>query len=242
MSFVLEKADKEKYLLVIAMTDTQRFYLHRSIAMQKVFFRNFEHVFDINFPVEISFEYDFDYAIYKYYSGYALCKDLVPCESLKNVSDHQALDAKVDGYLIEEIVENLLLIWPVQYRKRISRLIAFRKWIASLSRKPRVKLFLEHGDFNNENVLFNNRYMLIDFEFGAFYQPVGFDVYSYMRSVGHRQNDDLSEMKLRLMDDANDVLDKEYNYRLKNMLIYYALFFFIKKHSVYKLFEIKKGR
>ncbi len=234
VSIIVEDSNGAKYLLVIALSDIQRFYLRRSISIQKVFSSMIGKEFQINFPINVKYDSNFDYVMYKYFDDYIFCDNMIPVEILTRYYNEAALEVNVNEDSIDEICENLLLTWPIKYRKQIRTLQSFKSWVAKINSMDRVSLFLEHGDFNNENVLINKEIMLIDFEFGAFCQPVGFDKFSFIKSLEINQYDKLAEIKSGLMDDANDVLDKEHHYRISNTLLYYITLVLVRFNSLRK--------
>jgi len=113
------------------------------------------------------------------------------------------------------IVEGFLGAWPPEFRKLICTLYQFERFVVELQQLKKVATVFEHGDFTSNNIRRQGqRYYIFDFEFCKTDQPVGFDLYDYLKSCGKLKrlsslvpNLDLNTYKYELIMKINEVLE-----------------------------------
>ena len=126
-----------------------------------------------------------------------------------------AAEEPVTDEKVASIVSGFLSAWPPKFHKLIHTLSQFGKFVRELQQLKSVATVFEHGDFTSNNIRRQGQaYYLFDFEFCKTDQPVGFDLYDYLKSCGTLKkmsdlvpNMDLNTTKYELIMKINEVLD-----------------------------------
>ncbi len=181
--FICEHDGKE-FLVVIATTDIQKFYLKRSIYMQEEFFPEFHEYFVFNMPIlygELMNEF---YVIYEYFNHLKWSKKtLSPVRCLQRIHKKFADEYEMTPDIFRKIQDDFLSAWPESLHEAIKSLDLFNDYFDEVGKMGTVKIFKEHGDFTANNILCNkDEFWLMDFEFARSFQIIGFDIFDYFRT------------------------------------------------------------
>lgn len=214
---ILEDHSYKKYLLVSGKTDIEKFYIKRAIELQREHYKQFVDTgFDINVPLDVWEEEDILFILYNYYDKFFYAVGEKPQKYIEDFVNNNFEEIEVDADSVERIKENFLNIFPTQYRERIMNLDLYNEYFEEITSMSRIKVCFEHGDYAKNNILITNQghFFLMDFEFAAEYQPVGYDLYTYNRTIGLDDksiiNYELSQKREKLEDEINNILDEEY--------------------------------
>ena len=201
---ILATKGENKYLIVIAQSSTQKFYLKRSVLMQRETKNLFEKYFIINLPAKIEEKFDSLYVVYEYFDNLTFSESYYPIDVLKEMYIEK--DAVyIDEAVLKKIKDSFLDAWPQKFHNTIEKLPSFRQYFNSLRGKTE-RLFYEHGDFNIENVQTDGKnYYLFDYEFMKSNQTIELDEYDYLNSL--KADNSISANKSLLCDEINNMVD-----------------------------------
>ena len=213
--YLLSDETGKKYLLEIATNRIAHFYLQRSIEYQTKFSK-FKHGFKLNFPLYTKLGENLSFVVYSYDELFSMENSLEPVKLLKQFYSNYSVEVTMTDVVVHRILTSFLSAWPKRYHPMIKRQRLYREYQATLQRYRSVKIAFEHGDFTRNNLItIGDHTYLIDFEFSREYQPIGFDIYDYARSVhsqaGCRQSyyEDLHAIKYNLVETVNCKIDNQ---------------------------------
>lgn len=217
-----------RYLVVFARTETQRFYVKRAIENQNLLVRNFPEGMKWNTPLYYEENEEGICAVYRYY------------EDAKEVRDERALlwikeyyDTTGEAYccteeLIGRIEADFLSAWPSEYHETIKCLDKFCEFHKELKKYDRLVISGQHGDYTPNNILdvSGQGLFLMDFEFSQQFQPIGFDLYDYCYS-SHKKVDDIpyesiNRIKEDLQNEINAIVDRDHLPVIKEVALDYT--------------------
>lgn len=215
---ILATKGENKYLIVIAQSSTQKFYLKRSVLMQRETKNLFEKYFIINLPVKIEEKFGSLYVIYEYFDNLTFSESYYPIDVLKEMYIEKD-DVYIDEAVLKKIKDSFLDAWPQKFHNRIEKLPSFRQYFNSLRGKTE-RLFYEHGDFNIENVQTDGKnYYLFDYEFMKSNQTIELDEYDYLNSL--KADNSISANKSLLCDEINNMVDGKKYILIRTLQKYY---------------------
>lgn len=214
---ILEDVHYNKYLLVSGKTNIEKFYIRRAIEFQQKYQECLMKAgYDLNFPLDVWEEDGKLFALYHYFEFFFPCRGEKPQKYIHKFVEENEIEIEVDEYALKKIEDNFLKIFPEEYRERIKELEEYKDYFREILSLPRLKVCFEHGDYATNNILVTNQghFFLMDFEFSAEYQPIGYDLYTYNRTVGIQDESimyyALSQKRENLKDKVNSMLDKEH--------------------------------
>ncbi len=215
------KFDEKLFLVVIAKTNIQKFYLNNSLEKQKEFYDDFKDYYEFNFPIQIGEVKNFSYAIYPYIENLKWANDEKPIEILNEIYQKYAKEYNVSNELISKIEIDFLSAWPQNFHSKIKKLPLYKEYFSLLKKEKSLIIYKEHSDYAINNILYDNnknQIYLMDFEFSKSFQMIGHDLYHYNKTLNNTYNDNnnLSKIKRSLIDNINDILDK--NIMLKHKI------------------------
>lgn len=204
----------ENYLLVFAENDVSNFYLENSLTKQ-IQFASYSTSFKLNRPVVIGKFKKLTFVLYQYFNKYKYTKNKLPIRVLKELYSEKAEECEINKETLQKIEENLLTAWHPKYHLSIRGLKRFREYFERLSQYRTIRLFFEHGDFTSNNILsIDGELYLMDFEFGRSFQPIGFDIYDYLRCSKRMISKEvccykeLHQIKYHLITEINQIIDR----------------------------------
>lgn len=204
-----------KYLLVYAQSEIQKFYIDRSIKMQELFWSDYKDYFEFNFPVSRGDYHGIHYVMYRYYDHLEQYTDKEGVDILEKIYAANMEELPVCDLLVKSILDKMLMAWPERFHEKIKKLDSFSNYKKYLMQLKSIRISKEHGDYNSENIVkHNDRLLLMDFEFAKENQPVGLDRADFLKSISCR----LCEcgqgglLKQQLCDDINNIVDGEKDY------------------------------
>lgn len=215
--YILKDVNNCLYLLEIAQNSVEKFYLQRSIELQKKF-ANIQNNFQLNLPESYVIGSKYSYAIYKYFDNVKHIDNLNYINQLDNIQQNIALTVQVNEEIVEKIMMNFLDSWPIHYHDFIKRQTEYLEYREEITKYSSLRIGFEHGDFTKNNILsFENQSYLVDFEFSREFQPIGFDYYDYLCSVKkiNKCNEynlyyrNLHELKYKLIEIINNRIDSK---------------------------------
>lgn len=216
---IIATSGDNKYLIVIAQSRTQKFYLERSVLMQRKTKDLFEKYFVINMPVEIGDKFGSLYVVYQYIDHLSFSNSRYPIDTLK-IMYMQKERVYIDEDILITIKKAFLDAWPQEFHSRIEKLSSFEQYFNSLRGKTEY-LFYEHGDFNVENVQTDGmNYYLFDYEFMKSDQTVEMDEYDYLTSL-RADTTHLCANKSLLCDEINKIVDGKKFMFIRTLQKYY---------------------
>jgi hypothetical protein len=203
-----------RYLIVFAKTDCQKFYAMRSIEYMEYFSKIQQAGYKINAPVYTECLDDGFYAVYNYFDDAKEIRGENPQKWLLEKYKKAEL-VQINESTINKIEENFLSSWPEKFREDIRSLKEFVEFHDELSKYKEMYIDFQHGDYTPNNILStNDGEYLMDFEFSQLFQPIGFDLYDYHYATDKKYTDipyfKLNEIKERLQNRANRLLDNYY--------------------------------
>lgn len=210
VSLILSR-DNIQYLLVIAYTETQKYYLDRNIENIYLFEKEIGDGFRYNYPIVYSSYKSLEYAIFQYFTSYKFSDTDIPVVILNDYYS-RCITYTLDDELVDRIMADLLSGWPPIYYEYIKTNKLYIKFKEQLQSFQELTIAFEHGDFAKNNIInVRDELYLIDFEFSRKFQPIGLDEYDYKRTT-KMQNDDeidiLTKIKSELYDEINNYIDK----------------------------------
>lgn len=208
------KSSNSEYLLFVEKGEIPKFYLRRQQQLQNKFSK-FNSKFCLNNSI-YSGEYKGQYFnLFRYFPNYEFCKINKPAELLNKLYELEAETLSVNTELLSRIEYEFLLCWPEKFYPEIKNLKSYTKYFSEISKFDEIKLFFEHGDFTCNNILkIENNIYLTDFEFSREFQPLGFDIYDYYKSLNSRipkpftYYEKLSKIKYKLISQINEIIDE----------------------------------
>ena len=212
--YLLTDEKDKKYLLEIATNNIEIFYLKRTIKYQELFSK-LEHDFKLNLPLYVQIGNKLSYALYEYFENVALSADMQPIEKLKKFYKHNSIEIETTNENIDKILNSFLSAWPSKYHGMIKRQREFQNYKKELEKHKYIKVAYEHGDFTSNNIFnIKSNLYLMDFEFSREFQPIGFDLLDYAKSIGDvdKFNDNLyyqllHDIKYQLIEKINKKID-----------------------------------
>lgn len=209
--YLLVDKNNYKYLLEIAENTTENFYIQRSIEKQQEF-SNINIDVVLNFPIVYSYGNQYSYVLYNYYDNLKEVNNKKPLEFLNKLYQKNELKIEINEESIDKILKSFLSAWPNQYHNFIRRQSEFQEYKKQLHKYKDVVVSFEHGDFTKNNILASkNEMYLMDFEFYREYQPIGFDMFDYNKSIGNSKNNleylELHTIKYNLINKINHAID-----------------------------------
>jgi hypothetical protein len=213
------------FILVVASTKLQKFYSLRVV-------KNLEQIEKRNLLVDLQYDYEINYIIkdfyfenshcilYRYYSKFRATESSMPIKNINNYYKN-SIYLGVNEKLIDDILDNFLKSYPPQFHLRSRELNEYYLFKKNLSLYDKLKICDEHADYAKNNIitvkkgLFKKKVYLIDFEFTRHCQPIGYDLYVYLKSC-RRENEitgfpdcypELQINKIKLVNAINDIID-----------------------------------
>lgn len=203
------------YLVIYAQSEIQKYYLNRSIKMQKLFWNDYKDYFEFNFPVCRGNYHDIQYVIYNYYDNLEQYADKEGVNILDRIYSANVKKLAVSSMLVKSVLDKMLMAWPEKFHDEIRRLDSFHDYKEYLMQLNRICISKEHGDYNSENVVkHNGRLLLMDFEFAKENQPIGLDRIDFLESIecGICEYDRGGLLKQKLCNDINRMIDGKKDY------------------------------
>jgi hypothetical protein len=222
IQYVCEIGNEGLFLVVIAKTRLQKFYLARSIEKQEEFYQTFKNYYQLNMKVYSGSITDFDYVVYPYFKNVAY-PGPIDSRPLLRINDYYikyAETCKVNDNLIGKIESDFLDAWPNEFHKQIKDLEEYKKYFSHLNDFEELQICKEHGQYGYANILYHaGTQYLVDFEFAKNFQPVGFDYYDYLEHMfcvsrlkyTNKQAKITNQLKLNLVDCINNIVDNSKN-------------------------------
>lgn len=212
--YILKDCNNKKYLLEVATTPIQKFYLERSLELQKKF-QNFNINYLLNLPLISNFGNQYSFVLYNYFESYQEVKEDISVETLVNFYKLNSEDIKISDESVDKILKNFISAWPNQFHSFINRTKEFQDYKKILLAMNSIKISFEHGDYTKNNILnIDNKFYLMDFEFCREFQPIGFDIYDYAISTNQLkifQKEikyiELHQLKYKLINKINQGID-----------------------------------
>lgn len=212
---ISKTGDKRKrYLVVRGESVIQKFFIDRAIQMQLAHGKEFDG-FCINYPVAHTKLQEISLVIYPYIENVEFVQEGYPVKFMRCLYKN-ALKQKNNSELIDMIKENYLDSWPEFMREKIKKMPYFLLWEKELKKRKNIKLGFEHGDYTPNNILANdeNKIFLMDFEFAAEKQPIGYDLDNWYAAKGKKifyvPYKKMNKIKRKLNNYINSILDREY--------------------------------
>lgn len=192
----LETADK---LFELAASDTQKFYLKRTVKYERYLQKL---GYNVNPPTEFETTKKHIKATYnkKNLNG-TVGKYIEIFKPKKNLKNNKY--GKLSSLAV------LLKSWPKSMRTLITCLPEYTAYKKALMKHNFDKYVFEHGDYNKNNLLItsNGRCLVTDFEFSRPFQPTGFDHYDFHKFPMFNDNYYLNRKKYKLTEKINQILD-----------------------------------
>lgn len=239
-TFICDKG-KNKYLVVAGKSNIQKFYIRRSIKMQKKFADDLSEYFYFNFPIDTSEKYGVLYVIYNYFSDILDCKTDEPIRFLTEAYEKYASTVIVSDDSIRKTINKFFEAWPPEYHSRIIKLETFQTYIRLLRKQEKLIMYFEHGDFTSNNIVHRgSKIYLLDFEFSNEFQPIGLDEYDFYMSINKELcQEEIGKAKHILCDNINQIMDWNCHYkriRMVEMILYSCV---IKAMIIWKTFSLR---
>lgn len=196
--------------LLIASTDTQKFYLKRQFDGACEFeLNNFNSVLKIKEPLI------FENKLISYYliENFSKYKKPKISDIRESILEKIAFETKkITSEVVEQSINEFLSAWPKSITNHIKNLEEYRDYVAEIKKQEEMDFVLEHGDLTRNNVYMRNEEILMsDFEFYKKNQPDGFDFYDYSLSMGKLdceiKNKEINKIKYNLIEKINNIMD-----------------------------------
>jgi hypothetical protein len=219
VQYVCDIDNEGLFLVVIAKTPIQKFYLIRSIKKQAEFYTEFKEYYEFNMPKYTGGISDLQYAIYPYFEN-TVYPGRFNTSPLKNIEAYYAKFCRayeVSERIIEEIENDFLSAFPYEFHGQIKALPMYDIYFSNLRGMKNLTIGKEHGQYGYANILeYGKKQYLVDFEFSRNFQPVYFDYYDYLEHMPliarikytKKETVKLAQLKINLIDKANSFVDK----------------------------------
>jgi hypothetical protein len=207
------------FLVVIAQTPVQKFYLTRSIEKQTEFYPEFREYYEFNMPVYTGDIDNLRYVIYPYFENTTYPNQFND-SPLKKIEAYYAKYCKtyeVTGKIIEMVESDLLSAFPDEFHNQIKALPMYDEYFTALRGMKNLTIGKEHGQYGYANILeYKKNQYLVDFEFSRSFQPIYFDYYDYLEHMAlfarmkytKRETMKLAQLKINLIGSANPFIDQ----------------------------------
>lgn len=200
-----------KYLLVIAESKIQQFYLQRSIEKQVFFSNEWSSEFSFILPLGYGIKHGFFYAVYPFCEAGKVDKDRC-VHALKMIYSKYGKMTQVTQDVINKIEEDFLSAFPERFHKSIRKLKIYNMYFESLRNEKELFICRAHEDYAINNILQKGQELfLLDFEFSTDYQVAEYDIYYFYHTQGRKANrlmlNEIHDIKYQLQDAINLMID-----------------------------------
>lgn len=200
-----------KFLLVIAESKIQQFYLRRNIEKQFLFANEWDIEFSFILPLSYGMKDGFYYAVYPFFEADEVDKDRC-VDALKVIYSKYSKKTRVTQEVINKIEEDLLSAFPERFHESIKELELYKMYFQYLIKENELFICRVHGDYAINNILQNGQNLfLLDFEFSTDYQVAEYDMYYFNhlqgRSVNQLMLNKIHDIKHQLQDAINELID-----------------------------------
>jgi hypothetical protein len=222
IQYVCDIDNEGIFLVVIAQTPVQKFYLTRSIEKQAEFYSEFNEYYEFNMPVYTGDTDNLQYAIYTYFENTAYPNQFND-SPLKKIEAYYAKYCKtyeVTGKIIEMVESDLLSAFPDEFHSQMKALPMYEEYFTALRGIKNLTIGKEHGQYGYSNILeYKKEQYLVDFEYARSFQPIYFDYYDYLEHMTlfarikytKKETMKFAQLKINLIDSVNSLIDHANN-------------------------------
>jgi hypothetical protein len=198
------------YLVEIAETKVQKYYLNRTLVMQKEF-KKLHLDSQIKSPILTHSDEIISYVVYKFIDGFVPSSILDPTNLLEKIE--LKTSKLVDRNDFDRVLHEFLRSWPESSQPVLASTLEFKLFKLFLYGRREILTTTEHGDFAKNNYIYNNESeYLIDFEFSRMLQPTGFDAIYYAfhekQKFNKKSNFIINLIKIFLDYSFNEITDR----------------------------------
>jgi thiamine kinase-like enzyme len=214
---MLCQSESSKDMVFIKYTNEEipSFYLSRASKFSKEF-ADKKSSFEVLLPIHegiLPGNCNFQIAPYLKHSRFETSYE--PIRLLKELLVRESTEVTVTEDTIAQMQHSFLSAWPDSYQYAIRRLDLFQAYFDEVRKFDKIRVSFEHGDFTQNNILrgSDQSLILLDFEFYREFQPIGFDIYDFLTSIGKNPAEEdcfylsLHRMKYRLIEQINAIVD-----------------------------------